>query len=108
MEASSLSIPGRTAELPLFPNVLPQDIFFHGLIQKRRNDQGDDGVGQHVGAVIDDGIELRTGECPLHKCGRDQNFIDGHAADIVDQEAPGTAHNRARKNAPLFASKQPG
>ena len=55
----------------------PQNVLFQGLIQHRRDDQRNDGIGQHIGAVIDQRIGGRTGEGPLHELRGSQNFGAG-------------------------------
>ena len=79
----------------------------HGHIQCRRDGQGHQGAGQHIAAVVDQGINLRAvkhaeaGDLRGHI-----DAVDGDAAEVVDQEPSRTAQDRARKNAPAPAPEE--
>ena len=64
--------------------ILSQNIALQWFAKQSCQHKGNEGVGQHVGAVVDQGIGGGRGEGPLHELRGSQNLINCDAADVVE------------------------
>ena len=63
------------------------EVGLHGHIQRRRQHQRHQGTGQHIAAVVDQGVELRADEyADARDLGRHGDAVDGHTDEVMDGE----------------------